>query len=484
MSSLKQKTFNNVSFSAITRIVAFFFQALANIILSRTLLSGDYGLVGFANIFINFLAQFSDLGVNSAVIQRKDLDEKALYTGFTMKLGVGLGIYLLAIMGSGLAVLFFDNHAVVNVIKVLALNFLINSFAFLPTSLLKRGLDYKKISIANICQTIFNSSLAIILALAGFKYWSIVLANLVATLAMVVALNILKPVKIRFAFDKNIAREFMTFGSSLTFSLFIGFVIFNLDNFIIGAVRGSSELGYYMIAFNWGSIICLILGSVVNNVLFPTFSRMDGDKERIKRAYLKILEYVSFIGIMANTLLLLMSRDFLVQLLGHGSDKWLPALQSLRILAVYGIIRLLLEPVANVFMSLGLTKIILRTTAISALLEVVLLYPALKLYGLEGVALLITITYVSQYAIYMPALRRILNISYGELFTAIKQSIYPALFIIIFGIVLNIYIVENAMLYFVFKVIVLGTAYLIIYGAINGWKFVKEAKEMMVGVRG
>ncbi len=117
---------------------------------------------------------------------------------------------------------------------------------------------------------------------------------------------------------------------------FIVFTIFNVDNFIIGAVKGSSELGYYMIAFNWGSIICVILGTVVNNVLFPTFSRMEQDRERIKKSYLRVLEYVSCIGMLTNITLLLVSEDFLVYVLGHGTDKWLPALLSLRILCLYG----------------------------------------------------------------------------------------------------------------------------------------------------
>jgi len=202
--------------------------------------------------------------------------------------------------------------------------------------LLKRDLDYKKIAFATVCQTIINSSLAMILALAGFKYWSIVLANLCATTAMIVALNFLKPVKIKLAFDRIAARQFMNYGTSLSLIGFIVFTIFNVDNFIIGAVKGSSELGYYMIAFNWGSIICVILGTVVNNVLFPTFSRMEQDRERIKKSYLRVLEYVSCIGMLTNITLLLVSEDFLVYVLGHGTDKWLPALLSLRILCLYG----------------------------------------------------------------------------------------------------------------------------------------------------
>ncbi|MBP1750723.1 MAG: undecaprenyl-diphospho-oligosaccharide flippase, partial [Deltaproteobacteria bacterium] len=186
MTSLKQLTFNNIIFNAAAKIISVVFLGVASIILARTLLPSDYGIVGFAMIFVNFLSQFNDLGFSSAVVQRKELDDRALYTGFTFRLGLGVFLYLVALAGSGASMWFIDNEAVADVIKVSALSFLISSISFVPTALLKRELSYKKISIANMSYSMTNSLLAIVLALTGFKYWSIVLANLCAGIVMVV----------------------------------------------------------------------------------------------------------------------------------------------------------------------------------------------------------------------------------------------------------------------------------------------------------
>lgn len=484
MSGLKQKTFYNIAYTGAARIVALVFQALANIILSRELTSSDYGLVGFANILVNFLSQFSDLGLNSAVVQRKQLDDTALYTGFTMKLSIGSFIYLIAFAASGLAVFFFDNPAVVDVIKLLALNFIINCFGFIPSTKLKRDLDYKKVAFATVCQTIVNSSLAMILALAGFKYWSIVLANLCATTAMIVALNILKPIKIKFAFDRVAARQFMNYGTSLSLTGFVVFMIFNIDNFIIGAVSGSSVLGYYMIAFNWGSIICVMLGTVVNNVLFPTFSRMEQDRERIKRSYLKVLEYVSFIGLLANVALLLVSRDFLFYVLGHGTDKWLPALQSLRILCFYGIVRFLLEPLGNVLMAMDMTKVLLKTNIIVAIIEVGLLYPVLKLYGIEGVSVLVTATYFMQYAIYYPIVKEKVGVQFQEFYSAIRDASISAAVVLVAVLVSHRFVTVDGFVGVVAELLCIASIYCVVHGFLNNWRLVREAKEMLAGARG
>ncbi len=73
MSSLKQKTFNNIALNSAAKVVAVVFQGVASIILTRTLLPSDYGIVGFAMIFVNFLSQFNDLGFSSAVVQKNIL---------------------------------------------------------------------------------------------------------------------------------------------------------------------------------------------------------------------------------------------------------------------------------------------------------------------------------------------------------------------------------------------------------------------------
>lgn len=482
ISSLKQKTFNNIAFNAVTKVVSVVFQGVALIILTRTLLPSDYGIVGFAMIFVNFLSQFNDMGFSSAVVQRKDLDDRALYTGFTFRLGLAVFLYVVAVVGSGASGWFIENEAVANVIKVSALSFLIYSFSFVPTALLKRDLNYKKISYANMCYTMTNSVLAIILALAGFKYWSIVIANLCASLVMVVTLNLMRPKKIQILVDTSVARELFKFGGSVSLSGLIVFALFNTDNFIIGAVAGATMLGYYVVAFNWGSMICTALGTVVNSVLFPTFSRMQ-DAGRIKASYLKVLEYVTFAGVLVNVTLLLVSREFLIAVLGHGTEKWIPALKALWILCFYGIARFSLEPIGSVVMATGRVNLLLKANVIAAIIELSLLYPAVRLFGLEGVAVVVTVAYISQYLIFFPSLRRDIGLHYGEFFLALKPALLSALVVTGVVLVLQPYMPSDTMTSLVIKLSICTALYCLTYGIFSKWKLAREVRVLILNMR-
>lgn len=89
----------NLTYSALARAVAMAFQLASSIVLSRHLGAHDYGIVGFALIFINFLIQFHDLGLNMAAVQAKALDDEALATAFWLKAALSAamtGVALLA----------------------------------------------------------------------------------------------------------------------------------------------------------------------------------------------------------------------------------------------------------------------------------------------------------------------------------------------------------------------------------------------------
>src|SRR3989338_4509519 len=109
MNDLKIKTVKNIGFSAFSNIVKFLLSAVASIILAQTLSPSDYGVVGFAMIFINFLARFSDLGITDAVIQRNQFNDRGLYTGYTTKFILGIAVFVIVVLVSPLTKLFFDN---------------------------------------------------------------------------------------------------------------------------------------------------------------------------------------------------------------------------------------------------------------------------------------------------------------------------------------------------------------------------------------
>ncbi len=479
--SLKTTTIRNVGYNSVAKVIQIVVMAVANIILTRTLLPSDYGIVSFAIIFTTFLSQFSDFGIGSAIIQKKDLSECELYTAFTVKFALGLLIFIVAFLCAPLAISFFDNSAIVDVIRVLALNFVLNTFSIVPGTILARRLDYKRIAVVDLFAAIANSLFAVTLAMLGFKYWSLVIASIVLTLCTCVLLNIMYPVRYRFAFNRDSAKFFMGFGCNLFISGFVTFLILNADNFIIGSVMGASSLGYYSLAFNWSTMIATTISSTVLTVLYPTFSRMQDNRYGLKIAYLKVLKIVCFLGLLGTMTLFVVSREFIYLILGHNTDKWLPALTTLRILCVYGVLRIVLAPVAQVVIAIARTDVYRKANIVCSCIELICLYPALYYYGIEGVAWLVLIAYMFQYFFFYRVLQCEFNISIGDL----SQSVVPSL-VAMMSILPLILIGEHdahpSMINFIIKIVGCIIAYILVYGIVTKWKVYGEMRSIIGGL--
>jgi len=194
---LKAKTLAGIGWQAIARALTMVLQMISSTVVARNLSSSDVGLVGFANIFTGFLSRFSYFGLDSAIVQRKRLDGRVTFTAFTLKAGLGAVAFLAALLFAPLARVLIGHDEAGAVVVVLSTTFVLNTFAFLPTSLLTRALDYRRLMFVSASSALARFALLITLVLLGFRYWSIVIADVGATLISVIILNVVHPVALR-----------------------------------------------------------------------------------------------------------------------------------------------------------------------------------------------------------------------------------------------------------------------------------------------
>ncbi len=479
--SLKARTVANLGYNTICRLIVFILSSATGIILARHLSSSDYGVVGFAMIFIGFLQQFNDLGITSSIVQKETIQDDELYTAFTLKLILGFLIFSASYAWACLSEKAFDNPAVKWVVVILAAGLFINGLGFLPTTLLTRQLKFKLLTIPQIGSRLVATAVSIAAVYLGFRYWSIVLSNVAANIATVAIVWMLCPLPWKFRWDSRAAKEHLKFGSHLFFAGLMIFVLFNADNFVIGTVNGAAMLGFYTIAFNWSTKATDFIAQAIHNILTSTFSRVQQDTERLKRGYLAILEYVSFAAVLANTLLMILSRELLVLVLGGGTGKWLPALLALEILCVYGVIRAVLEPVGSVIVAVGRPSLVFKSNAIVAALQAACLYPALRYFGIAGVAALVTICYGIQFPVYFPALHRKMDLRFSEVFRSVRAALISGCALAAFGFTLDRFM-NITWFSMAVKSFCGCLLYLVTYGCLTKWKIIKDAKEISSSV--
>ncbi len=423
MSVSKFKAFRNILYISLGKGLSLVCTAVTSFVLARNLAPTDYGVVGFATIVIGFLGQFSNMGIANAAIQRSQLRQSDVDTAFTLRVVLGCFALACAWLLAPFSHHFFDHPATANVIRLLALNFLIGALGFAPEILLTREVNFRTLMLPGVISTVVQSILVVALVLNGWSFWSVVIANIGGTLTTGIALQVAKKVPIRFRFDWSVAKGFLKFGVPLFGSGVFIFLLLNLDNFLVGSELGSVQLGYYALAFTWGSFASTVLEGTVIKVLFPTLSNVQNDTAAVGRWYLKTVELVAFIAVVINASLFANAHDFLVTFLGKGTDKWIPAYFALRILCIYGILRAITVPVGICIMVSGKTKVLLRANMLAGAIELLLLMLALRTGKIELVAASVLAAYSSQILVFRLFLREHYSIQLREIVARVWQVI-------------------------------------------------------------
>lgn len=426
MTISKGRTFVNVAYAVATKGITLACLFVSSLVIARNLSPADYGVVGFSYVIIGFLSHFSDMGVGNAVISGAHVNERKLSTAFTLKVVLSAGAYVAAYFLAPFAHHFFEHPQTANVIRLLALNFLISTIGFLSMTMLTREMNYRALVLPGVVGAIIRCALVVVLIRMGWKYWAIIAADIGATLATGLVAQSVRRVAVHLRFDKDIAEEYLRFGIPLFGSGVVVYLLLNLDNVLVGAKLGSAQLGYYALAFSWASFVCVLLQDTVNSVLLPTLSAIRKDLTAIRRWYLKTVELTAFVAVVANATLLLNARQFLVTFLGKGTEKWVPATLSLQVLCVYGILRAITAPVGSWVMLRGQTKVLLYANLLGGAVELLLLLLALRTRRIEMVAAAVLVAYVCAAAAVLPFLRREFLVGIRDIVTQI-WPIGPAL---------------------------------------------------------
>jgi teichuronic acid exporter len=426
MTVSKANTFRNIIYTSVTKGATLVCIAVASSVVARNLSPSDYGVVGFATIIIGFLLHFSDVGVANAAIRRPTLDQHGLQTAFTLKLFLSCGAFGAAFLVAPFAHHIFEHPATGNVIRVLAFDFLISTIGFMSLVTLTREQNYRALVIPGVASAIARCILVVALVWCGWKYWAVVFADIGSNLTGAVAIRLARKMRVRFHFDWTVAKEYLRFGLPLLGSGILIFLLLSMDNFLVGSRMGSAKLGYYALAFTWGSFICGLLDDTVNNVMLPVYSAIQDDSPAMRRWYLKTVDLSVFIAVVANTALLANANFFLVTFLGKGTGKWLPAATAFKILCLYGILRAATVPIGNCIMARGRTKLLLHANALGGAVELGLILLVLRTGRIELVAAAVLIAYTAAAVVLLPFLRREFSVSVGDLVTQLWPVI-PAL---------------------------------------------------------
>ena len=226
---------------ALTQVV----RIASQVVLTRLLFPGDFGIVTLAFTFAQFLDIFKDLGIATAIVQRPVVSYRLLNSLFWISVIFGLATSMLFIVASPLLAQGLDDGRAVGVFRLIGLSLFISSFGIVHQGVIRRRRHFRRMAMVTLTNGVVTAVSSVALAILGASVWSLAIGQVAGALASVVVAwqgsGFL--VKLHLRLSDTIG----VWGFSLSITAFnvANFFFLNADKLIVGVMFGEVALGLY-----------------------------------------------------------------------------------------------------------------------------------------------------------------------------------------------------------------------------------------------
>lgn len=445
MENLKQKTFSGMFWKFFERILAQGISFIVSMIIARILTPHDYGIVAIVLIFINIGNVFVSNGFNTALIQKKEVLKEDFSTIFYCSLFVAIIIYLLLYLIAPIISDFYQEKSLTTIIRVFSLTIPISSYKAIQSAWVARQMDFRKFFYSTLIGTIVSAIVGIIMALHGFGVWALIAQHFTNTIIDSLILTLTIKWKPQLVFTWKNAKPMLLYGGKVFGADLIGTIFNQLYGFVIGKRFSPESLAFYSKGKQIPDLFNNNISSTICSVLFPAFSQISDDNEKINNSLIKTIGMSSFILCPIFVGLFFIANNLILILL---TEKWIESVIYIRIACLGAFITISGILDVQLLKAVGNSGLVLKLEFIKKPLALAVIIIT-TFFGVYYVAWASVIVSVLEMLINALAVRKVQHILIRMRIRAIWKSIISSIFMGICVGIIGLLNVNKVLLLFI-----------------------------------
>ncbi len=298
---------------------------------------GQMAIIGMALALGNLLVEggFGRALVQRHLVSRAHLDT-AFWTQCLIAAALALGIVSMAPWACAVA----GYPQLVPHVCVAALALPLTALTTVQLAQFEREFDSRATAAVRLPSIAISSLIALALAATGFGLWSLIAQQLLYALCGALIAWRLSAWRPRASFSARALRDLAGFSASVTAGAVVNVGRKQADKLVVGAAFGAAPLGMYSVAQRLVELITQVSIKTISQVALPVFSRLQGDPQRLRKAYAQSVQLTSGIAFGVFPWLAVSAHDVVGLTLGA---RWLGMAPVLQILALHGVFSALLS---------------------------------------------------------------------------------------------------------------------------------------------
>lgn len=387
LEAVKNRTIKGIVALTGRYFVLYAITLVAQGLLGALLTTAQFGIFGIVSAIINFMVYFSDVGLAASLIQKKEqVTDDDLKTTFTVQQALVVILMIVLFMSSSFIKKTYGlDQSAIFLLYSLGISFFMSSLKTIPSVLLERHLKFEILAISNIVENLVYNIVLVFMAWKGFGITSFTVAVFARGLTGLIVLYLFQPWIPKFGISRTSLSKLLKFGVPYQINTFIAVLKDDGLTIVLGKVMGVDALGILVWAQKWIQIPLRVVLDNVTRVTFPAFSRMQDDKEDLKRTVTRSIFFISFLVFPAVTAIVILAPA-VFQIIPKY-HQWLPAILPMTFLAINVIFASVSTQLTNLLNAIGKIKV---TSALMVMWTVLtwVFVPFLALrYGANGAAL-------------------------------------------------------------------------------------------------
>lgn len=365
---LRRLATRGVVWSAVQTLGSRLLTVATFVLLAHLLEPRAFGLVAFASVAIAFLTIFVQQGFGQALVQTPTLEKRHLDTAFWVSLGFGTVLALVVVALSVPVAHLFALPEVAPVLQVLSLGFVLSALSSTQVAILQRRMAFRSLAIRLTVANLVGAVLGVVLALLGAGVWALVAQTLSAAAVSVGIVWTVSDWRPGLAVTRATYRELFSFSRNVVGQNIAGFFLRRSDDFFIGAFLGPTLLGIYSVAYRLLIVMMDISINTVSGVALPTFSRLQAEPERLRRAYFAATRVSAVVALPIFCFTIVAAPEVIHVCFG---PRWDASIPVMRVLSLIGVANTLTNFNATVLTSVGRPDLALRFMLIASVTNVI-----------------------------------------------------------------------------------------------------------------
>lgn len=416
----REKIFSSLVWKLLERAGIQSVSFIVSLILARLLTPSDYGLISLIIVFINLANVFIQGGFNTALIQKKNTDDKDFSSVFYFSLFIAFVLYIILFLFAPTISRFYNEEQLIKIIRVLSIILFIGSFNSIQVAYVTKKMEFKRLFISSIGATVISAIIGIGMAMNGFGVWALVCQQISNQLCTVIIMWFTVPWRPKLIFSIGRLKNLLSYGWKILLTNLTNTLFLNLRSLLIGKIYTPDMLGYFNRGRQFPEMIMTNVNGSIQSVMLVAYSNEQDNKQRIKEMVRRSMTVSSFIIFPMMFGLVVVAEPVVKILL---TDKWLPAVPFIQICAFTYMLMPIHTTNLQAIKAMGYSNIILKLEIIRKILELSVLIFSVRL-GVYAIAIGEVVTTIISLGINLYPNKKLINYGVKEQMKDITPSFF------------------------------------------------------------